>query len=69
MAIDPSRVDPSFQLSGVTLISGAGAPTNGTTLIGTKTGIYTNTSGSSGSTRAYITLDSGATWIAVTTAS
>ena len=51
--------------SGLGIYFGSGAPT----VSAAKGSLYLNTTGSSGSTRAYINSDGGTTWVAVTTAS
>lgn len=66
MAIDISNSNPAFQIEGLSLYAGAGAPTFATA---TTSALYFNTSGSSTSTRLYVTQDNGTTWIAITTAS
>lgn len=52
-----------------TLISGNGAPVNGTTLVPGNTGVYFRDNPASADTLMYVTTDGGTTWTAAVLAS
>lgn len=64
MSVDIKDSNPAFQLIGIGIQSGAGAPT----YAATKGSLYIRTDGSSASTRLYINTDGNVTWTSVTTA-
>lgn len=64
MSTDFKNLDPKFQAAGVTIIAGAGAPTESAP----QGSLYLRTDGSSTSTRLYVNTDGGTTWTNVTTA-
>lgn len=70
LGIDPSRSEPSAELSGAVLIASDAAPTLATIgPLAVPCAICISTAGSSTSTRLYVTKDNGTTWIDITTGS
>lgn len=57
------------EASGVILISGAGAPVNGTTTVPTSVGVYLRTNAASADTVMYVTINGGTAWTAAVLAS
>lgn len=64
----PSATNPIFEsgitIGGIQILVGAGAPT----MSAAKGSLYTNTTGSSTSTRLYVNTNGSTTWTNVTTA-